>query len=178
MKRHLFCVNGSEFADLAFSNASSSPVSICNCKQAYDMGCKPKSRQVLLMKHILKFSKISWFQVLYIGGRGVGNKLYLWFQNSYKHWTEISRKRTSMPKNSIATFPHMPHNCTLSAIYIRLLAPHENKHPLKISTYSSSLVPRRGEGRERVPGTHCLCIRLIATEFRGDRVCMCTYVYQ
>ena len=26
-----------------------------------------------------------------------------------------------------------PHNCTLPENYIRLLAPHENKHPLKIS---------------------------------------------
>ena len=82
-----------------------------------------------------------------------------------------------MPKNSIATFPHMPHNCTLSENYICLLAPHENKHPLKISTYSSSPVPRRRGGGERVPGTHCLRMRLIATEFRGDRVDMCTYVY-
>ena len=40
-----------------------------------------------------------------------------------------------------------------------------------------SLIPRRGGEGERVPGTHCLCMCLIATEFRGDRVCMCTYVY-
>ena len=38
-----------------------------------------------------------------------------------KHWTEISRKRTSRP-----TFPH---NYTLSENYMHLLAPHENKHP-------------------------------------------------
>ena len=42
-----------------------------------------------------------------------------------------------------------------------------------------SLVPRcRGGGGERVPGTHCLHMRLIATEFRVDRVCTCTYAYQ
>ena len=34
-----------------------------------------------------------------------------------------------------------------------------------------SLVPRRGGGGgERAPGTHCLRMRLIATEFRCDRV--------
>ena len=42
----------------------------------------------------------------------------------------------------------------------------------------SSLVPRSGEGGgERAPGTHCLWMHLIATEFRGDHVRMCTYVY-
>ena len=35
----------------------------------------------------------------------------------------------------------------------------------------NSLVPRRGGGGERAPGTHCSRMRLIATEFRGDRVC-------
>ena len=30
---------------------------------------------------------------------------------------------------------------------------------------------------ERAPGTHCLRMRLIATEFRGDRVRTYTYVY-
>ena len=29
-----------------------------------------------------------------------------------------------------------PHNCALPEYYICLLAPHENKHPLKVSTYS------------------------------------------
>ena len=43
---------------------------------------------------------------------------------------------------------------------------------------STSLVPRReGGGGERVPGTHCLCMRLITMEFRGDRVRTCTYTY-
>ena len=37
--------------------------------------------------------------------------------------------------------------------------------------------PGAVEGEERAPGTHCLCMRLIATEFRGDRVRMCKYVY-
>ena len=41
-----------------------------------------------------------------------------------------------------------------------------------------SLVPRHGGGGgERVPGIHCLCMCLIAMEFRGDRVRTCTYVY-
>ena len=31
-------------------------------------------------------------------------------------------------------------------------------------------------GGERAPGTHCLRMRLIATEFRGDSACTCTYV--
>ena len=29
---------------------------------------------------------------------------------------------------------------------------------------------------EKVPGTHCLHMRLIATEFRGDRVRTCIYI--
>ena len=41
----------------------------------------------------------------------------------------------------------------------------------------ASLVPRPGGGGERVPGTHCLRMRLITTNFRGNRVRMCTYVY-
>ena len=40
-----------------------------------------------------------------------------------------------------------------------------------------SLVPRRGGGGERAPGTHCLRMRLIATEFRGSRVRTYTCVY-
>ena len=37
--------------------------------------------------------------------------------------------------------------------------------------------PGTEEGGERVPGTHCLRMRLIATELRGDRVCTCMYIY-
>ena len=45
-------------------------------------------------------------------------------------------------------------------------------------SYAHSLVPRhRRGGGERVPGTHCLCMHLIAMEFRGDHVHTCTYVY-
>ena len=33
--------------------------------------------------------------------------------------------------------------------------------------------PGAEEGEERAPGTHCLRMRLIATEFRGDRVRTC-----
>ena len=41
-----------------------------------------------------------------------------------------------------------------------------------------SLIPRRGGGEgERAPGTHCLRMHLIATEFHGDRVHTCTYLY-
>ena len=40
---------------------------------------------------------------------------------------------------------------------------------------SISLVPRHGGGGgEKVPGTHCLRMRLIITEFRGNCVCMYT----
>ena len=39
-----------------------------------------------------------------------------------------------------------------------------------MALFGVSLVPRRGGGGERAPGTHCLRMRLIATEFRGDRV--------
>ena len=42
--------------------------------------------------------------------------------------------------------------------------------------YVASLIPRCG-GEETAPGTHCLCMHLIPTEFRGDCVCMCMYVY-
>ena len=34
--------------------------------------------------------------------------------------------------------------------------------------------PGAEEGGERAAGTHCLRMRLIATEFRGDRVRTCT----
>ena len=41
-----------------------------------------------------------------------------------------------------------------------------------------SLVPRcGGGGGERAPGTHCLHMHLITTEFCGDRVRASTYVY-
>ena len=41
-----------------------------------------------------------------------------------------------------------------------------------------SFVPRhRGGGGERAPGTHYLRMRLIAMEFHGDRVHMCTYIH-
>ena len=33
--------------------------------------------------------------------------------------------------------------------------------------------PGAEEGEERAPGTHCMRMRLITTEFRGDRVRMC-----
>ena len=33
--------------------------------------------------------------------------------------------------------------------------------------------PGTEEGEEIAPGTHCMRMRLIATEFRGDRVRMC-----
>jgi len=42
----------------------------------------------------------------------------------------------------------------------------------------TSLIPRHeGGGGERGPGTHCLYMCLIPTEFRGDRVRTCTYIY-
>ena len=48
---------------------------------------------------------------------------------------------------------------------------HDHEY-LKSSNLAISLVPRcGGGGGERAPGTHCLRMRLIATEFRGDRVC-------
>ena len=33
--------------------------------------------------------------------------------------------------------------------------------------------PGAEEGEERAPGTHCLRMRLIATDFRGDRARTC-----
>ena len=40
-----------------------------------------------------------------------------------------------------------------------------------------SVLRHGGGGGERAPGTHCLCMRLIAMEFRGNCVRMCTYIY-
>ena len=34
--------------------------------------------------------------------------------------------------------------------------------------------PGTEDGQEKAPGTHCLCMRLIAMKFRGDP---CLYVY-
>ena len=44
-----------------------------------------------------------------------------------------------------------------------------------MSRMDISLVPRHGGGGERAPGTHCLRMCLITTEFRGDRVRIRTY---
>ena len=54
-----FCANRSEFAQSAFSNVAANflPVSISDCKQAIDMGYKPKSRQCLLIKYIQEIEK-------------------------------------------------------------------------------------------------------------------------
>ena len=44
--------------------------------------------------------------------------------------------------------------------------------------YISSLIASRGGGEgEKASGTHCLHMHLIATEFGGDHVRTCTYVY-
>ena len=50
-----------------------------------------------------------------------------------------------------------------------------DQHQLITTITVTSLVPRRGGGG--APGTHCLCMRLIATDFRGDHVHTRTYVY-
>ena len=52
MKRHRYRTNVSEFADLAFSN-----VVISDSNQAINMGCNPKFRQGLLIKHIRELAK-------------------------------------------------------------------------------------------------------------------------
>ena len=41
---------------------------------------------------------------------------------------------------------------------------------LKVASF-----PGAEEGEEKATGTHCLCMRLIATECRGNRVCTRTY---
>ena len=48
-------------------------------------------------------------------------------EKSYKHWTELVEKEP-LALQYIAANPS-PHNCTLPANYMRLLASHENKHP-------------------------------------------------
>ena len=51
--------------------------------------------------------------------------------------------------------------------------------PLRNDVPSLASFPGAKEGEERAPGTHCLRMRLIATEFRGDRVRTCANsVYQ
>ena len=54
---------------------------------------------------------------------------------------------------------------------------HFRDRVLVVIVDMDSLVPRCGGEGERAPGTHCLRMCLIATEFLGDRVCTCTYVY-
>ena len=55
---------------------------------------------------------------------------------------------------------------------------HAHETNMEFPGAQGSLVPRRGGGGgERAPGTHCLRMRLIATEFHGDHVCTCMYVY-
>ena len=60
MKKHPFRANRSEFADLAVSNiVANVHQCICDCKQAIDMGYKPKSREDLLIKHIQELATTS-----------------------------------------------------------------------------------------------------------------------
>ena len=82
-----------------------------------------KFRQGLLVTHIQESVKplmdslvpgaLHWWV-------GVGNDRSI---------ADYSRKRTSRPK--IYTANLFLHNCTLPENYMLLLAPHENKHPLK-----------------------------------------------
>ena len=84
MKRHPFRTNGSEFADLAFSNVAAtfhqclSPIVSklsTQDKKRKRKKEKKKFRQGLLVKHIQELvknlSRIRWFQALYVGGRGL-----------------------------------------------------------------------------------------------------------
>ena len=41
--------------------------------------------------------------------------------------------------------------------------------------YHLASLPGAEEGEERAPGTHCLCMSLITTEFRGDRARTCKH---
>ena len=76
MKRHSFRANGSEFADLAVLNVAPT-YSQCLPPIVSKLSTWDKSqnyRQGLLVKHAgisKKLSRIRWFQVLYIGGRGL-----------------------------------------------------------------------------------------------------------
>ena len=74
MKRHPFRGNGSEFADLAFSNVAAtfhqylSPI----VSKLSTQDKKTKFMQGLLIKHIQELlSQIHWLQALYVGGRGL-----------------------------------------------------------------------------------------------------------
>ena len=58
MKRQPFCANGSEFADLAFSNIAAN---VCQCLSAIvsKLSTRDTSRQGLLIKHIQELAKTS-----------------------------------------------------------------------------------------------------------------------
>ena len=70
-----YCANGSEFADLAFSNVMANFRQSSLVVKAIDTGYTTKLRQGLLIKHIQKLAKSSHF----IGSKcstlvvGVGN---------------------------------------------------------------------------------------------------------
>ena len=142
MKRHPSCANGSEFADSAILNVAAT---FCQCLSPIvsKLSTRDKNRnlgQGLLVKHIQELVKTSHGFVCsrhftLVGRdrqRSINCWLYLWAQKSYKHWTEISRKRTTRLK--IYTVNSFPHNCVLSEYYTHLLAPHVNNHPPKISS--------------------------------------------
>ena len=53
-----------------------------------------------------------------------------------------------------------------------------HSHLLGVASVILALFPgtEDEEEEEKAPGTHCLCMLLITTEFRADCVNMCTYV--
>ena len=62
--------------------------------------------------------------------------------------------------------------CELLAVEVMYVRAASSILRLSAASHLASF-PGVEEGEERAPGTHCLWMRLIATEFRGDRIRTC-----
>ena len=60
-----------------------------------------------------------------------------------------------------------------SEVYLLVHTKSRQSCACYIAAMFVALFPGAEEGEERAPGTHCLRMRLIATEFYGDCVCTC-----